>query len=214
MFKSITSIFLTLACFLSGTQAFAYQDVLDNAEVLERGHFKGTAALQALTESGGGNFTGLFDTGVAPDFGVRALVGFGKTDYYFGGLVKWTPIPDVDNQPAIGFNVGVTYAKWFEDVKDTTFIFQPIVSKRFPLQEVFITPYASIPMGIRLRDSTMRDNDTELTSALVLGSQLQIPQWKNLQFLAEVGLDIDNAFDHVSVGAVFYFDAENGMKLE
>jgi hypothetical protein len=156
----------------------------------------------------------LFDTGVAPDFGVRGLVGFGKTDYYLGGMVKWTPIPDVENQPAIGFNLGVTYAKWYEDVKDTTFLFQPIVSKKFAVQEIFLTPYASVPLGIRMRSTTLRDDNTELTSALVLGGQLQVAQWKNLQFLAELGLDIDNAFDHVSIGAIFYFDAENGMKLE
>jgi hypothetical protein len=194
--------------------AMAYQDVLDNAEVLERGHFKATGALQALTDSGGGNFTGVFDTGIQPDWGVRALAGFGKTDYYFGGMVKWVPIPDREDQPAVGLNAGVTYAKWMEDVHDTTFIAQPMISKRLNIQEVVVTPYASLPFGIRLRDTTIHDNTTKLTSELVIGSQLQVPQWKNLQFIAEVGIDFSNAFDHISAGAIFYFDTENGFRLE
>jgi hypothetical protein len=32
--------------------------------------------------------------------------------------------------------------------------------------------------------------------------------------MAEIGLDLDQAPAYLSVAAVFYFDSENGMKLE
>src|SRR5688572_21060473 len=95
---------LLLSASLLAPMAHADYAVLDNGEIMKKGSFKLTGSAQALTENAGINLSGRGDMGINEDFGVRALLGFGKTDLYAGGLVKWLPIPDTDNQPAIGGN--------------------------------------------------------------------------------------------------------------
>ncbi len=215
MKKSTTllALFTLTMVLLTSLNTWAYHAVLDNAEVLEPGHFKATGALQAITDNGGLNASGIFDAGIQQDFGLRGVAGFGETDYYVGGFVKWVPIPDVDNQPAVGLNAGITYAKWMRDVKDTVFRFEPLVSKRFAVETANVTPYASLPLGIRMRSSNYSNDSTRLEVQLAVGGQLQLEQWKNLQFIAEIGLDLDEAFSYVTAGAIMYFDTENGFSL-
>jgi hypothetical protein len=208
-----------LTCFLMtvfSAPAFAgYYSVLDTGEVLKSGQYKLTGDAQILTKNGGLNVGGTFDMGFQEQFGLRALVGFGSTDVFAGGLFKWTPIPDVDNQPMIGMNIGVLYGK-DDSISDMSVRFEPIVSKRLVVDQTTITPYASLPISIRNRHSEdwwVKDG-TRGTFQMVVGSQLQVEKWRNLQFMAEIGLDLDQAPAYLSVAAVFYFDSENGMKLE
>ena len=58
-----------------------------------------------------------------------------------------------------------------------------------------------------------QDDDTKMAWQIVVGSQLQVERWKTLQFIAEVGVELDNAPSHVSLGAVVYFD-EEGFAIE
>jgi hypothetical protein len=214
--KLILHLFvLSVSALLLSSPCWAYYEVLDTGEVLAPGHHKITGGLQALTDDGGANMTGIFDTGLQQDWGLRGIVGFGKTDYSLGGMVKWVPIPDVEGQPAVGLNAGLTYARW-NDANELTFRFEPLVSKKFMIDTAAITPYASVPIGVRVRNSNRADvdDDTQTTFQLALGSQLQVEQLKNLQFIAELGLDLDHAFPYVSVGALFYFDNENGFVWE
>lgn len=212
--RLMQNILAAAALALIASPCWAYYEVLDTGEVLKRGQHRLTGGVQAMTEHGGTNITGMFDTGIQEDFGLRGLVGFGNTDYYFGGLVKWVPIPDVDNQPAIGADTGIVYAKW-DDATEFTFKFDPMISKKLPVGEAFITPYLALPIGLRFHDSHIRgiDNTTQMTLAVAGGGQLQVPAWKNLQFMAEVGVNLDHSFSYVSAAAVFYFDNE-GFRFE
>lgn len=208
-------LFSTLVMALTfSTSTWAYYAVLDNGEVLKSGRYKLTGDAQALTQDGGLNVAARFDAGFQEEFGVRALAGVGKTDFFVGGLFKWMPIPDLERQPAIGFNIGLLYGK-DGDTRDLTFRFEPLISKRIEVDATAFTPYASLPLGLRMRDSDDRsvNEDTRLAVQLVVGSQLQIEAWKNLQFMAEVGIDIDNSPGYISGAAVLYFDEENGFTL-
>jgi hypothetical protein len=196
------------------TSAWAgYYDVLDNAEVLPKGNYKLTGDLQFLNEGGCCNIGAKFDMGIQDQFGVRALAGTGKTDYFLGGLFKWIPVPDIENQPAVGGNIGLLYAKW-RDGTETTFRFEPLVSKKFTIENAVLTPYGSVPLSLRMINSSIHENTTDLTFQLVAGAQLQIEKWKNLQFMAEVGVNLDKADGYVSVAGVFYFDEQNGFELK
>ncbi len=207
MFKILSFVLL-----FAGSTSWAYYDVLDNAEVLEPGKFKLTGATQALTSTGGGNLDAIIDAGIQQDFGLRGIVGVGTTDYSLGAMVKWIPIPDVENQPAVGFNVGLLYGKW-HDAKDLTFRFEPLVSKKFVMEQVTLTPYASLPLGLVTRNSSTQNTDSQIAWQFVAGSQVQIEKWKNLQFIGEVGVDLDHSLSHISVGALWYFD-EHGFELK
>lgn len=205
-------LFFASALLLSNS-AFAYYSVLDNGEVLLQGRYKLTGTTQFLTDTGGANLAGRFDAGLTEDVGARALVGFGHTDFFFGGLAKWMPIPDTEKQPAVGLNAGLIYAK-DNGARDLIVRIEPLASKKFNVETAVLTPYVSLPLGIRMRDSDNGDDDDDITLQLVVGSQLQLEQWKNLQFIAEVGVDLNNAPGFVNVGAIFYFDQEKGMVLE
>jgi hypothetical protein len=204
--------FLAFSVF-STPSAWAYYGVLDNGEILAPGHYKVTGDLQALTEEGGLNGAARFDLGFQDEYGVRALIGAGTTDIFFGGLFKWMPIPDTNDQPAIGFNVGLLYGKDGGE-RDLTIRWEPLISKKFDLHTTVWTPYASLPIGLRMRDRGGGDNNSYVAWQVVAGSQLQLAKWKNLQFIAEVGANLDNALSHVSVGAIFYFDQQRGFVLE
>ena len=41
-----------------------------------------------------------------------------------------------------------------------------------------------------------------------MGTQLELPNWNNLQFMTELGFDLDNAYSYLSFAAVVYFDEE------
>ncbi len=206
---------MTALTALLSTPAFAaYYGVLDNGEVMAKGKYKLTSDAQVLTDNGGLNIGGTFDMGMDDEFGLRAQLGFGKTDFYAGAFVKWMPIPDIDRQPAMGINIGILYGN-DGDYSDMTFLFQPMLSKKIEVENTVFTPYAAAPVGMRMRNADDRnvDDDTKATFQLVVGSQLQVEKWKTLQFMAEIGLDIDNAPGYVSGAAVWYFDSE-GFAVE
>lgn len=205
--------FCVMTLGLLSTPSWAYMDVLDTGEIMKPGNYKLTGNMQALTTSGGLNLGLTFDAGFQEEFGVRILGGLGRTDFYTGALFKWMPIPDVDDQPAIGFNVGLLYAKW-NDNRDLTFRFEPLISKKFVLENLVLTPYGSLPLGLRTRNSEVNDTGSAVSWQLVLGSQFQIEKWKNLQFMAEIGLELEHAISHIGVAAVFYFDPEVGMQIK
>jgi hypothetical protein len=205
---------IALASFLLSSTCWAYYDVLDTGETLAPGKYKLSSGVQALTSTGGGNLDAMIDMGFQDEFGVRGIVGFGRTDYSLGAMFKWIPIPDVDNQPAVGFNIGLLYGKW-NDSRDLTLRWEPLVSKKFVMDVCTLTPYASIPLGIRTRTSDSRDvnTDTRIPIQFVAGSQVKVQKWENLQFMGEVGVDLDQAYSYITVGAVWYFD-EHGFELK
>ncbi len=208
-------ILMSSAVLVFSSPAFAaYYGLLDNGEIMGQGKYKLTGDAQVLTENGGLNVGGTFDMGMSDEFGMRALLGFGKTDFYGGAMVKWMPIPDVDSQPAMGINIGLIYGD-DGDVSDLTFRFEPMLSKKIAVEATTFTPYAAVPVGMRMRnaDNAAVDDDTKATFQLVVGSQLQIEKWKTLQFMAEFGIDLDNAPGYVAAAAVFYFDQE-GFAVE
>lgn len=205
---SVSITLASIAAFMISVQAHAaYYGVLDNGEVQPAGQYKVTTDVQALTKNGGLNLGGTFDMGFNDEFGLRALLGFGKTDFFAGAMFKWMPIPDLENQPAIGVNLGVVYAN-DEDIRDMSFRAEPLVSKRLTVEQTVITPYAALPVSVRVRDtnSVAVKEETRMAFQLVIGSQLQIEAYKNLQFIAEIGLDLDQSPGYVSMGAVWYFD--------
>lgn len=201
------------AAIVMAPKASAYYSVLDNNEILSKGNYKITTNAQFITEGGGGaNVAARFDMGLDEEFGVRGIFGVGQTDFFAGGMVRWVPIPDIDNQPAVGFNAGVLYGK-DEDVRDLTVRIEPIASKKFNVSETIFTPYVSLPLGVRFQDTDVED-DTNVTWQLVVGSQLQIPDLQKIHFIGEIGLDLTKAPTYVNIGALLYFDEENGIIFE
>lgn len=193
--------------------AWAYYDILDTGEILPSGNYRLLGGAQLLTDRGGFNVNTAIDAGFREEFGLRGILGFGSTDVFAGGYFKWIPIPDIEGQPAMGARAGVLYGK-DGGTRDLSFRLEPMISKKFAVGSAFLTPYASLPMGINAHDSENGSNKTEITWQLVAGSQMQFERWKKLQFMAEIGVDLQHALSHVSLAAVLYFDEENGIAIE
>lgn len=208
---SLRLFILALFTITSGS-AFADYALFDNGEILPHGQFKGTLDSQFLLDHGGLNVGARFDAGINEDWGVRGLAGTGKTDMFFGAFGKWMPLKETDEKPTMGLNGGVLYLK---DSGDRDFIIraEPLIAKRLAVGNMFVTPYGSIPVGVRFRQLEEEEDKSDITAQLVVGSQLQLEQWQNLQFIAELGLNVANAPTIFGVAAVFYFDTTNGFSL-
>lgn len=189
-------------------QSWAFYSTMDTGEVLEQGKYQIGAETQFITNNdSGANLIGRFDGGISEEAGFRGEVGFGTTDLHLGGFFKWVPIPDYQDQPAIGITSGLVFAE-YSGHSELSVRFHPIVSKGFTTEFGKITPYGSIPFGLR-----SYDNDTDVPVQLTGGSELhfnEIPLWR---FKAEVGFDLNDAFTYISLGASLDFDAENGIRF-
>src|SRR5690606_13854627 len=108
---------------------------------------------------------------LSDDSNVRGIIGFGTTDFQVGGFYKWVPIPDVEGQPAIGFAAGVLYART-EGLNDLSLRFHPLISKQYQIDWGEITPYGSIPIGIR-----SIDGETDVPVQAVIGAELKTSHW-------------------------------------
>lgn len=209
MRKSILTAIFT--AFIS-TNAWAYYTVLDNGEVMGQGKYKLSPGLQFLTDHGGVNLNTSADMGLNDEFGIRGNLGFGEVNFYGAGFVKWMPVPDIDNQPAVGLNAGIVYAS-DGDFNELTIRFEPMASKKFTVGNNAFTPYVALPIGIRMRNWDNRDDENDVAWQAVVGTQVQVEQWKNLQFITELGFDIDNSPGYFAISAVMYFDDQNGFSL-
>ena len=199
-----------LALGLSAQSASAgFYSTMDTGKLLAPGHYKLGAETQFITEGDDGvNLGARIDGGIDDEWGWRGLVGFGTTDVFLGAFAKWVPIPDVDNQPAVGALIGVVYAN-YGDISELTLRVHPFVSKAFEVSFGDLTPYASLPLGLRTADG-----ETDLTSQIVFGTEFRPGGLEKINFLAEIGFDIDNAFPYFSIGATLEFDEDNGIEFK
>lgn len=189
-------------------QAWAFYSVMDTGDLLDPGHYRVGAETQFITnEDSGVNLVSRFDMGLNEDSNLRAELGFGTTDLHLGAFYKWIPIPDYEQQPAIGFSSGVVFAQ-YSGHTELSLRFHPIVSKGFEVEFGKITPYASLPFGLR-----SYDDDTDVPVQLALGSDLYFSQLDLWHFKAEIGFDLSEAFTYISFGATLDFDEENGIRF-
>lgn len=202
-------LFLVAIVSLLSSPAFAYYSVMSTGEILPEGQYTLTGETQFLTDPSGVNVGARFESGIDEGSGFRGEFGVGKTDIFLGALYKFVPYPDIQGQPAVGFNAGVLYAN-DADTNEFTLRFEPLVSKKFEVNFGHLIPYGSVPVGLRHRTRGNDKNDVALQ--LVGGVEIALNNIRGLRFMPEIGIDIDNAPSYVSVGAIFDFD-ENGFQL-
>lgn len=188
----------------------AYYSTMDTGELQTGNDFKLNLETQFVSSGDEGiNFNGRIDTALTDDTNLRGLIGFGTTDFQVGGYLKWIPIPDIDNQPAMGLLGGLNYAR-FEDENDVSLRIVPLASKKLSFEFGQLTPYAALPFGLR-----SYADETDVPLQLELGSEIKInnlhEDLKNLSFMFEVGFDLVDAFSYISLGVNFQGDLEKGI---
>lgn len=203
MKNKILACLFAIGALASTSSSYAHYSFQDTGDLLAKDRYAIGTELQFVTSGDdGANLLGKFDGGFTDDLNYRLIVGVGNTDLQLSALVKWVPVPDYDKQPAFGITSGVLYAR-FAGENELSLRATPFVSKKFEVEFGTLTPYAALPVAIRTYDS-----DTDVLVQFALGSKYSHPDVIGTEFTAEIGFDIDKAFNYFSIGAIFPLDAD------
>ncbi|PIU00920.1 MAG: hypothetical protein COT74_03190 [Bdellovibrionales bacterium CG10_big_fil_rev_8_21_14_0_10_45_34] len=205
VFGRLTAVLVT--SFFSVT-SLGYFSTMDTGEVLPSNNYRIQLEPQLITTAPSGlNLNARFDAGVNESSNVRAILGFGRTDFHWGLMYKWVPIPDYEGQPALGIMGGFEWAR-DDDKSVLTARIHPIISKEFGTDIGKLTPYASVPIGL-----SGGDGSSKTPIQLALGTGWKPTDLNKVSFLAEAGLELNDSFSYVSVAAQIAFD-EEGIAFE
>lgn len=203
--RKLTVMVLTA---LIGVQAQAYVEFAESGDVTPRGTFKvGLGPQIRMSDGSGVNVSAHFESGLRDDLSWRLTAGGGETKFYGGGSVKWIPIPDYENQPAIGARTDLTFGS-VQDVTTTVFRLAPLISKGFQTDLVFFTPYAAIPIGLASGGGA-----SNVFAQLAIGSDIKVDSWENLLFNVELGSNLSKSFSYLSLNMFYFIDAKDGIKV-
>lgn len=184
---------------LLSQSAFAYNSIINTGSITETGTYKIGSELQVLTDDPSGAnvlvFVDLPTTSQSLDY--RLKFGTGTTDVNFGFGAKWIPIPDLQNQPAIGAYFDIDW------ISDNSFDFisarvAPMLSKSFSWEYGVMTPYAAVPLGLRYYLEDFED-DLDVFVQLTFGAELNFEAYDKVTFFGEAGFDIDQAITYFSL---------------
>jgi len=208
----LTKIQLCLMALLTvvifSAPAFAFYTTLDNGEILEPGHYRLGVNTQFITEGDDGVNVGLrFDAPIDEELNWRALLGFGTTDVFVGGYLKWVPFPDTDTQPAVGVISGILFARYSGD-NELTLRVNPFVSKKYSLTFGDFNSYLALPFSIK-----SYGDKTDIPVQATLGTEYRTESLENVGFWAEIGFDLNDAFPYFAIGATLQVDESEGIQF-
>lgn len=186
---------------LFSLQTQAHFSVLDTADVISSNQYRLQFEPQIISGNASGtNLVARFDMGLTEDSGLKAVLGGGALNLQAGAFYKWGPIPDTESQPAMAITLGLAYAS--NGGKDLVSArAYPIVSKKFDWELGVAKPYASLPISI-----AGQNGKSLFPVQFALGTELQFPEVKDLNFYIEMGIDIKDAFNYISLGVSAFLD--------
>lgn len=202
----IKNLVLLLLTFSS--PAFGYNETLQTGEILPTQQYNVNLSTQFITDhDSGANFTGRVETGLNEEYGLGAHLGVGTTDFLVGTYVKWVPIPDYEDQPAMGLTAGINFAR-IDGFNELSVRTHPFISKMYATELGNFTPFASLPIGIR-----SFNGETTFPIQFALGTEFEPHQLEHIRFMGEIGFNIHKAFTYIVLSATFEIDEENGIQF-
>lgn len=200
--RSYITVALMAFPLLVTSQSHALNSIINSGNVTENGTYKLGSELQVLTdEPSGANVLVFIDLPTSsPSLDYRFKFGAGVTDLNLGVAAKWIPVPDLQNQPALGFIFDVD---WFndEEIDALSFRVAPLISKNLRWEYGIMTPYAALPLGGRQILSTYQGDKFDVFVQLAFGVELDFEAYQNLTFFGEAGFDLDNSITYFSLAA-------------
>ncbi len=180
--------------------SLAYMTTLESGHIEPVGtHRAGLMGQIRLTEGSGANVGGTFDSSLNETSSMRVQVGGGETPFFSSLSYKWIPIPDYENQPAIGLKLEGLYGK----LKDDTSLAlraHPLISKNFITDRGNFNPYFALPLSYISYKSS-----SETTTQLVFGSEYMTDNAENFVFTFELGISGAKSFNYVAGLVTFTF---------
>lgn len=194
-----------LGLFLS-SQAHAYLSVAESGELLAPGKYQVGLEPQFLTNKGGGaNFNVFLDTSIDDSTSARITMGAGSVDFNAFASIKWIPIPDFDNQPAMGLRGGIGIAR---DAEENVLQAQiaPLFSKRFDTEYGLTVPYFAVPFTFM---NTKEEN--YMAANLAIGGEFHYVDWQEVTLGGELGMDLNKSYSYISLFVTFPFESSKGF---
>ena len=204
--KQLPYLITVLIVFLMVSESWGgIHSTLETGEIVER--IKANVSTQWLIN---GEYEGVGVMGhVEAPFSESSSwrIGLGKgsdINLQVDGSWKWIPIPDYEGQPAVGFISGLAYIHCPCPNSGATSAFglytHPILSKKIEASFGTFNTYTGPLLGFMFND-----NNTWYPVRFTLGSELVIDSMKNLGFILEGSLNLNNSTNSValSIGYVF-----------
>jgi hypothetical protein len=192
--------------FFFTSHSFAFLGVNETAELIPAGQYRVGYIPQNYLGNGGGLENGMFlDIPIDQDINSRVELGFGVTDFWASGSIKWIPIPDYQNQPAMGLRGKIILAREMTDSFFNTQI-TPMLSKKYKTDRGTFIPYTGLPITLIYENSTKNTNTTQFC----FGSEWVVSP--KFQMGAEIDLSISGDTNMLSLYFNFQFDERIGFK--
>lgn len=150
-----------------------------------------------LNEGGGANAGVFADWALTDSLSLRGLAEVGKIDFVMGTSVKFTPFPDIDKQPAIGFRGGLYYAR----DNDETFLSAQVavlLSKKVPTDQGTFNPYVGLPLT-----STSGKDTSKTGTQFIVGSEFSASNKDPLKYGGEVAISLKDSYSSI-LGYITY----------
>lgn len=198
MKKSIALLLLSISSFASTSHA--YLSLLSTGEILEQNQFQVMGYIESVfNKYDGTNLNARGSLGLAEDLQADIEIGVGEFDVMLGAFAKWVPIPDVNDQPAVGVRAGLSYLNW-DDFSQTSIVAMPFVSKGFETNWGKFNPFTGIPFGIN-----SNDDDTYFMARIAFGTEWTHDDNKQLHAIGEIAFDLSKSFSSINAGASYDF---------
>lgn len=198
MLRLVTFILATLSLCTPG---WSYLTIQESGEPVPQNQLHlGFSPQFLLARESGSNGMLTLRTGLDEGRDFSFQLGGGYNNFWSTLSTRWIPIPDYNDQPAIGFRFDVTLAH-LNGVSNGSFRLAPFVSKRLRTDVGHLEPYLYLPIGLNVQQGRY-DN----LSSFVLGSQVQIEDLRPIYLYGEAGFNLKNSVSYFTIGIFSTFD--------
>lgn len=132
------------------------------------------------------------------DMDLTFQIGAGQVAKFLQVGGRWVPIPDVDNQPALGLKWDVSLAQERERSLGL-FRIAPFGSKKFLLESGFLEPYLYMPVGVALQEQQFF-----FVAQLVTGVHWGFEDIRPFSFYTEIGWNLRDMFSYFYLGLRYW----------
>lgn len=195
-----------LAAVLNTRAAFAYMSITESTEIISTNtHQIGFEPQFFMGGASGVNFGVFLDTGLNEASSYRVALSAGAFDFGASASYKWIPIPDYENQPAMGGKFSVLYGR-DEAQNYLTFQAAPMFGKKLSHEQGTFFSYLAIPISF-----ISAKEKTYVATQFTIGSEFIANNNNQLKYGTELGLNLSDSYSYLSVFIVLPFDKASGV---